>query len=129
MFDVGFSEMLMIGIVALVVIGPERLPRVARTVGLLLGRMRRYVSDIKADIDREMQLEELKRLKAELQDSAREFEQSMTQEIQSVRQTLQSGLAGEEHAPETDASAKALAGVEPPASPEGVARPADLTRD
>ena len=74
MFDVGFSEMLMIGIVALVVIGPERLPKVARTAGLFIGRMRRYVSDIKADINREMQLEELKQLKAEMQESAREFE-------------------------------------------------------
>jgi sec-independent protein translocase protein TatB len=87
MFDVGFSEMLMIGIVALVVIGPERLPRVARTAGLLLGRMRRYVSDIKADIDREMQLEELKRLKDEMQESARELERSITSEIQSIEQS------------------------------------------
>ena len=89
MFDVSFSEMLMIGIVALVVIGPERLPKVARTVGLLLGRMRRYVSDVKADINRELQLDELKQLKAEMQDSAREFEQSITSEIQSIEQTVQ----------------------------------------
>lgn len=90
MFDVGFSEMLMIGIVALVVIGPERLPKVARTAGLLLGRMRRYVSDIKADINREMQLEELKQLKAEMQESAREFERSITSEMQELEQAAQS---------------------------------------
>ena len=90
MFDVGFSEMLMIGIVALVVIGPERLPKVARTAGLLLGRMRRYVSDIKADINREMQLEELKQLKAEMQASAREFERSITSEMQELEQAAQS---------------------------------------
>ena len=89
MFDVSFSEMLMIGIVALVVIGPERLPKVARTAGLLLGRMRRYVSDVKADINRELQLDELKQLRAEMQDSAREFEQSITSEIQSIEQTVQ----------------------------------------
>ena len=51
MFDIGFSELIVIGIVALVVIGPERLPKVARTAGLLLGRLQRYVNDVKADIN------------------------------------------------------------------------------
>ena len=60
MFDIGFSELVLIGLVALIVIGPERLPRVARTAGHLLGRLQRYVSDVKADINREIQLEELK---------------------------------------------------------------------
>ena len=90
MFDVGFSELMVIGIVALVVIGPERLPKVARTAGLLLGRMRRYVDDVKADISREMQLDELKKLRSDMQDSARSFEQSIKSEIQSVEQTVQS---------------------------------------
>ena len=70
MFDVGFSEMLVIGIVALVVIGPEKLPRVARTIGALLGRMQRYVNDVKADINREMELDELKKLQTTVQDAA-----------------------------------------------------------
>ena len=91
----------MIGIVALVVIGPERLPRVARTAGLLLGRMRRYVSDIKADIDREMQLEELKRLKDEMQESARELERSFTSEIQSIEQSARAIVSD---APEASAT-------------------------
>ena len=56
MFDIGFSELLVIGVVALIVIGPERLPRVARTIGHLMGRMQRYVADVKADIDREVEL-------------------------------------------------------------------------
>ena len=73
MFDVGFSELIVIAIVALVVIGPERLPKVARTAGLLLGRLQRYVNDVKADINREMQLDELKTLRSELQESARNF--------------------------------------------------------
>ena len=81
---------MVIGIVALVVIGPERLPKVARTAGLLLGRMRRYVDDVKADISREMQLDELKKLRSDMQDSARSFEQSIKSEIQSVEQTVQS---------------------------------------
>ena len=67
MFDVSFSELMVIAIVALVVIGPERLPRVARTAGLLFGRLQRYVNDVKSDISREIQLDELKRLQAEMQ--------------------------------------------------------------
>lgn len=84
MFDVGFSELLLIGVVALVVIGPERLPKVARTAGVLLGRMQRYVQNVKADIGREMQLDELKKLQAEMQESARKFEQSIAAEAQTI---------------------------------------------
>ena len=65
MFDIGFSELMVIGIVALLVLGPERLPKVARTTGHLLGRLQRYVADVKSDINREMQLEELKKLQEE----------------------------------------------------------------
>ena len=90
MFDIGFSEMIVIAIVALVVIGPERLPRVARTAGLLLGRLQRYVSDVKSDINREIQLDELKKLQSEIRDSARSVEQSLTSGVQEVRQTAQS---------------------------------------
>lgn len=86
MFDIGFSELLVIGIVALVVIGPERLPKVARTAGLLLGRLQRYVSDVKADISREMQLEELKKLQSDVQESARSFERSISSEVQAIEQ-------------------------------------------
>ncbi len=89
MFDIGFSELIVIAIVALVVIGPERLPKVARTAGHLLGRLQRYVSDVKSDISREMQLDELKKIQADLQDSARSFERSLSSEIQSVEQTLE----------------------------------------
>ena len=76
MFDIGFSELMLIGMVALVVIGPERLPKVARTVGHLLGRVQRYVSDVKSDIQREMDLDELKKLQSQVKDSARELESS-----------------------------------------------------
>ena len=62
MFDIGFSELLLIAIVALIVIGPQQLPRVARTLGHLFGRMQRYVNDVKADITREMELHELKKI-------------------------------------------------------------------
>ena len=62
MLDIAFSEMLVIGVVALVVVGPEKLPKVARTVGVLLGRAQKYVGDIKSDINRQLQFEELKAL-------------------------------------------------------------------
>lgn len=89
MFDIGFSELIVIGIVALVVIGPERLPKVARTAGLLLGRLQRYVSDVKADISREMQLDELKKLQSDVQESAREFERSITSEVQTIERSVE----------------------------------------
>lgn len=89
MFDVGFSELLVIGAVALVVIGPERLPKVARTAGHLLGRMQRYVNDVKSDIGREMQLDELKKLQTQIEDSARNLETSVRDEISTARSSLE----------------------------------------
>jgi len=76
-FDFSVWELVVIGGVALVVIGPERLPRVARTAGHLLGRFQRYVSDVKADINREIELAELKKLQTTVQDAARDIEQSV----------------------------------------------------
>jgi len=73
MFDIGFSELMLIGVVALVVIGPERLPRVARTLGVLFGRMQRYVTQVKADIGREMEMGDLGKVKSEFEDAARSF--------------------------------------------------------
>ncbi len=90
MFDIGFSELLVIGIVALVVIGPEKLPRVARTLGHLLGRAQRYVNDVKSDINREMQLDELKKLQSQVVDSARSMESSVREEFDAARDALQS---------------------------------------
>lgn len=88
MFDLGFSEILVIGLVALIVIGPERLPGVARTIGHLLGRLQRYVSDVKSDIQREMQIEELKKLQQQVEQSARELETSVRGQIDSVRSEI-----------------------------------------
>lgn len=89
MFDIGFSELIVIAIVALVVIGPERLPKVARTIGLLLGRAQRYVNDVKSDINREMQLDELKKLQTQVTDSARELESSVRHEFDSARSAIE----------------------------------------
>ncbi len=115
MFDIGFSEMIVIAIVALVVIGPERLPKVARTAGHLLGRLQRYVSDVKSDINREMQLEELKKLQSEIQESARGVEQSLASEMQAARQAVS------QTAEAVNADLKpAQALVEPPAVAQAV---------
>lgn len=88
MFDIGFTELMVIAVVALIVIGPERLPKVARTVGLLFGRMQRYVNDVKADISREMALDDLRKLQANIQDTANSLEQSMKQEVGAVESGL-----------------------------------------
>jgi sec-independent protein translocase protein TatB len=81
MFDIGFSELLVIGVVALVVIGPEKLPRVARTIGHLAGRLQRYVSDVKADINREIEFEELRKMRDAMQQSASEMQSSVNAEM------------------------------------------------
>lgn len=74
MFDIAFSELLVIGIVALIVIGPERLPKLARTAGQWLGKLNRYVAQVKQDIDRDMKLEELRRLQQEMKETAQRYE-------------------------------------------------------
>ena len=84
MFDIAFSEIVVIAVVALIVIGPERLPKVARTLGHMFGRLQRYVNDVKADINREMELDELRKLKSEVQTAASEFESSINKAAQEV---------------------------------------------
>lgn len=77
MLDLGLSKMALIGAVALIVIGPEKLPRVARTVGAMLGKAQRYVADVKAEVNRSMDLEELKKMKETVETAARDVEQSV----------------------------------------------------
>ena len=93
MFDISFTELMVIGVVALVVIGPERLPGVARTAGALLGRLQRYVSDVKADVQREMRLEEMKKLQDEIESQARGIETQVRSEMQSVETSVDSAMA------------------------------------
>lgn len=95
MFDIGFSELMVIALVALIVIGPERLPKVARTLGHLFGRMQRYVNDVKADISREMELEELRKLQASMQDAAQSLERSVASGISDTESQLQKIAEGE----------------------------------
>jgi sec-independent protein translocase protein TatB len=84
MFDIGFSEIVVIAVVALVVIGPEKLPKTARTLGVLFGRLQRYVSDVKADINREMELDELRNLQKEMKSAATDIKESMQAAAQSA---------------------------------------------
>ncbi|OHC67030.1 MAG: twin arginine-targeting protein translocase TatB [Rhodocyclales bacterium GWA2_65_20] len=93
MFDVAFSELVLIALVALVVIGPERLPKVARMAGHLLGRLQRYVSDVKADINREIQLEELKKVQDEVVSQVRNMEQSVAEQMKTVETDLNQSIA------------------------------------
>jgi len=88
MFDVSFTELLTIGVVALIVIGPERLPKVARTIGHLLGRAQRYVNDVKSDIRREMELEELRNLRKEMEDAARSLETTVKTNVEELHKGL-----------------------------------------
>ena len=77
MIDLGISKLALIGAVALIVIGPEKLPRVARPVGTLLGKAQRYVNDVKAEVNRSMDLDELRKMKDTVQDAARDVEHSI----------------------------------------------------
>lgn len=137
MFDIGFSELMLVGIVALIVIGPERLPKVARTAGQWLGRLNRYVSQVKQDIDRDIKLEELRKMQQDMKDTAqryelmagdakRDMETAVEQETGQISRVMQAmsatdgGLAmrewdkvKEEEAPAGDA-APALAVAAPP---------------
>ncbi len=119
MFDIGFSELIVIAVIALIVLGPEKLPRVARTMGHLFGRMQRYVNDVKADINRELELDELKKLQASVQDTARSLEQSVAKEMQSVEADMNQ-VARDAGA----AVAEPPAASGAPASPDAAANPA-----
>lgn len=89
MLDVSFTELMLIGVVALIVIGPERLPKVARTVGHLLGRAQRYVADVKTDIQREINLDEMNKLKKQMDDAASSLQASMRETTASIQNPLE----------------------------------------
>jgi len=102
--DLGLSKMALIGAVALIVIGPEKLPRVARTVGTLLGKAQRYVNDVKAEVNRSMELDELRKMKETVESAAREVETSVNTAASDFEKQWQ------------DATSTAL--PQPPAFPE-----------
>src|SRR6201986_1402584 len=83
MFDIGITKLAIVGGIALIVIGPERLPRVARMVGTIVGRAQRYVADVKAEVNRSIELEDLQKMRREFESAARD-----------VHSSVQSGMAG-----------------------------------
>jgi sec-independent protein translocase protein TatB len=120
MFDVGFSELVVIALVALIVIGPERLPRVARTLGALMGRAQRYVNDVKADIQREVDLDELKDIRSTFQDAAKSVEQSVNQvgqELQATGESLDRSLSEAVESKDEPVAEESLVPGEMPAAP------------
>ncbi len=87
MFGIDFSELIVIAVVALIVIGPEHLPKVARTAGHLWGRLQRYINSVKADMSREMALDELRKVQREAQEAAADLHQSIQRAGQEVEKT------------------------------------------
>jgi sec-independent protein translocase protein TatB len=134
MFDVGISEIMVIAVVALIVLGPEKLPKTARTLGHLFGRLQRYVGEVKADINRELAMEDLKKLQAEVNSAATDFKATMTasakeveDNIRSVEASLNASAAGEpEAAPvrERGAAPEPISETLPPAAPASPAQDA-----
>jgi len=126
-FDVGFSELMVIAVVALIVIGPEKLPRVARTMGHLFGRLQRYVNDVKADINREIELDELRKFRSTVEDAARGFESTVNTTVASVESEVAkteselnatvSSVEAEVAKTETELNALAPLGEPPQTSP------------
>lgn len=105
MIDLGISKLVMIGAVALIVIGPEKLPRVARTVGTLLGKAQRYVSDVKAEVSRSMEMDELKKMKESMESAAKDVTQSIqTNAAEFEKSWAEVTHAASEGLPEGDAS-------------------------
>jgi len=119
MFDVGFSELMVIAVVALVVIGPERMPGFARTAGALFGRAQRYANQLKADIQNEVEMEEFNRIKATFYDAAKSVEQSVNQtkdEVDAAVASLnQSSVSPSQPAPAAATETQAVVAVEAPA--------------
>lgn len=92
MIDLGLSKLALIGVVALVVVGPERLPKVARMAGTLFGRAQRYISDVKAEVSREIELEELRKMQKEVQEAANNVEQTIASNLAELESDVQEAL-------------------------------------
>lgn len=121
MFDIGFSELMVIGVVALIVIGPERLPGVARTIGHLAGRLQRYVNDVKADISREMEFDELRKMRDSMQQAASEVESTVRKELSKteddLNKTVAEAVEDKSFKPEAETAPEAAAPPDKPAEP------------
>src|SRR5215510_2100434 len=115
MLDFGFDKIALIGAVALIVIGPEKLPRVARTVGALIGKAQRYVADVKAEVNRSIELEELQKMKKQFETAASDIHSTVQREVNEASQAFESGWSGATAG--LEAGATPMTPVEPLASP------------
>jgi sec-independent protein translocase protein TatB len=88
MIDLGLSKLALIGVVALIVVGPERLPRVARMAGTLFGRAQRYINEVKSEVSREIELEELRKMQQEMQEAASNVEHSIARSVADVEREV-----------------------------------------
>lgn len=114
MFDFGFSEMVVVAVVGLIVLGPERLPKVARQAGQWLGKLQRYVADVKADINRQMELDELRKLQSEVSGAARELKDSLQSAVGDAQKqfdSISSDLQGDSSSNPSSASSTDTAPV------------------
>ncbi len=93
MIDLGLSKIALIGVVALVVIGPERLPKVARMAGTLFGRAQRYINEVKSEVSREIELDELRKLHKDVQEAANNVEQTIAQDISEMEAEVHTALS------------------------------------
>ncbi|ETF03074.1 preprotein translocase subunit TatA [Advenella kashmirensis W13003] len=132
MFGLSFGELFIIGVVGLIVIGPERLPTVARTLGHLVGRAQRYVSDVKSDIQREMDIQEIAKIKDEMQSAVSDVKSSVEDTASALRnpvnalrddlertgQSVRDSVSGETATSQPDA-------VQVPAAAEAGSTPAE----
>jgi sec-independent protein translocase protein TatB len=114
MIDFGFDKLALIGAVALIVIGPEKLPKVARTVGHLFGKAQRYVADVKAEVNRSIELDELKKMKTQFEDAARNVEQTVQQEVNDASASFDKDWASVTASSDPAATAPHLGLLAPP---------------
>ncbi len=124
MIDFGFDKIALIGAVALIVIGPEKLPKLARTVGHLFGKAQRYVADVKAEVNRSIELDELKKMKTDFEDAARNVQESVRSEVDSASAAFQSDWNSITSGLTTDGNGDSSSGYDPaPLPPPSYSKP------
>jgi sec-independent protein translocase protein TatB len=95
MIDIAFTKLAIIGVAALVFIGPEKLPKVARMAGSLLGRAQRYINEVKSEVSREIELDELRKMQKDMQDAASNVEQTVSENLSQAETALNSTWTGD----------------------------------
>jgi sec-independent protein translocase protein TatB len=117
MIDFGFDKLALIGAVALIVIGPEKLPKVARTIGHLVGKAQRYVADVKSEVNRSIELDELKKMKTQFEDAARDVETSVSQQMNEASSSFEKDWASIGSSLDGSSSSNGSSAYEPLAPP------------